>query len=237
MLRAKEKGSFLRVAVVSDIHGNLLALDAVMTDIEAEGVDQIWCAGDLAFGGPWASECIARVRDAGWPTVKGNTDVWITGDPQTVEDEAERIWLQEMAAGHNISPDDAAWLSGLPIGHSGPGSILMVHGTPNSPFFAPGPGASSAEFAEYEAVAALVIFGHVHHSFVRRLADGTTVMNPGSVGMPADGPNASYAIIEATGPEFTIINRKVPYDRRGASAQARVVGGVVGDFFLQKVTE
>src|SRR5918992_5060326 len=112
----------MRIAVVSDIHGNLLALDAVMTDIERFAPDQVWCAGDIGWLGPWATECIDRVREAGWPTVKGNADVWITGDPQTVEDESERALYEEIAAAHNISQADYKWLTSLPLGHNGPGS-------------------------------------------------------------------------------------------------------------------
>ncbi len=227
----------MRIAVVSDIHGSLLALDAVMTDIEGQAVDQVWCGGDLAFGGPWASECIERVRDSGWPTVRGNADVWITGDPQTVTDESQRRWILDMAAAHNISPDDAAWLAGLPLGHSGPGSMLLVHGTPQSPFYAPGPDGHSAEFAEYEGVAGVIVYGHVHKAFVRRLVDGTIVVNPGSVGFPKDGVTASYVVIDASGPEYTITHRRVAYDRRATLAQARVLGGVIEEFVTRNMPE
>src|SRR5437867_12842330 len=97
----------MRIAIVSDIHGNLLALDAVMTDLERQAPDEVWCGGDVAWAGPWGAECIKRVREAGWQTVKGNADVWIAGDPQTVEDPADRTELEAMAAQHNISEDDA----------------------------------------------------------------------------------------------------------------------------------
>ena len=97
----------MRVAIVSDIHGNLPALEAVMKDLEQHQPDQIWCGGDIAWGGPWASECIDLVREAGWTTIKGNSDVWITGDPQTLESPQERAELQEAAAWHDISKDDA----------------------------------------------------------------------------------------------------------------------------------
>jgi putative phosphoesterase len=222
----------LRIAVVSDIHGNLLALDAVMTDVEAQAPDEIWCGGDLAWGGPWASECIARVRDAGWPTVRGNTDVWITGDPQTVEGAAERNEMESVAEAHAISKEDAAWLLNLPLGHSGAGSILLVHGTPQSPFEAPQPDAPAAEFAPYLGEAAIVVYGHVHQAFVRRLSDGTIVCNPGSVAFPEDGDTASYLLIDLEGPEWVLRIRRVPFDRRGSIAQARTLGGPVERVFL-----
>jgi predicted phosphodiesterase len=221
----------LRVAVLSDIHGNLLALDAVMTDIESQAPDETWCGGDVAWGGPWAAECIARVRDAGWPTVRGNTDVWITGDPQTVEGDAARREVEQVAEAHGLSKDDVAWLLSLPVGHTGPGSILLVHGTPQSPFEAPMPDSPAAEFTPYLGEAAIVVYGHVHRAFVRRLSDGTIVCNPGSVGFPEDDRTASYLLIDLEGPEWVLRIRRVAFDRRGGLAQARAVGGPIADIF------
>ena len=223
----------MKLAVVSDIHGNLLALDAVMSDIERQEVDTVWCGGDLGWGGPWAAECIARVRAAGWPTVRGNTDVWITGDPQTIEDPQQRERFEDVARAHAITPDDAQWLLNLPLGHSGPGSILLVHGTPQSPFTAPQPNGPAAEFEPYLNQAALVVYGHVHKAFVRRLADGTLVANAGSVGLPMDGDTACYLLIDTNGPELTLTHRRVAYDRRAGIAQAKAIGGPVGEIFLE----
>lgn len=225
----------MRIAVLSDIHGNLLALDAVMTDVESQGVDEVWCGGDVAWGGPWATECIRRVRDAGWATVRGNTDVWITGDPQTAEDEDERQFLKQMAEAHQISDDDARWLLNLPLGHTGRGSILLVHGTPQSPFVGPLPGATAREFRAYEGQASIVVYGHVHRTFVRRLTDGTIVVNTGSVGFPMDGPAAAYLVIDQEGPEWTLRHRRVTFDRRAVLAQARQVGGVIGEWTIDKL--
>lgn len=210
-----------------------MALDAVVTDIEKQGVDQVWCAGDLGWGGPWASECIARVRAYGWPTVRGNADIWITGDPQTITDPEQRATFEEIARQHAISSDDAMWLANLPIGHSGPGSLLMVHATPATPFDAPGPESPSADFEPFEDQAGLTVFGHVHKAFVRRLRDGTMVANAGSVGLPLDGETACYLIVDSTGPEITLVHRRVPFDRRAGTAQAKVMGGAAGEFFLR----
>lgn len=211
----------MRIAILSDIHGNLMALDAVMTDMEKQSPDAVWCGGDLGWGGPWASECIARVRDAGWQTVRGNTDVWLTGDPQTIEGESERAEMKGMAAVHDISEDDATWLSKLPLGYSPAGSILLLHGSPQSPFEAPFPDSPSSEFAIYEDQASVVVYGHVHHAFIRRLAGGTIVANTGSVGMPADDETASYLIIDRDGVDITMRHRRVGFDRRAVIAQLR----------------
>ena len=223
----------MRVAILSDIHGNLLALDAVQTDIEKHSPDDVWCGGDVGWFGPWASECIARVRDAGWTCVKGNTDIWLSGDPQTVTDEVERKRFMAIAEAHAISPEDAQWLVNLPLGHSGPGSVLLVHGTPSSPFVGPMPTAAAAEFTPYEGQASLVVFGHVHVAFTRRLADQTIVANTGSVGLPMDGETASYLLVDLEGPSMTLMHRRVPFDRRAAIAQATRMGGPAGERFLE----
>ena len=219
--------------MLSDIHGNLLALDAVMEDIEHQRVDEVWCGGDIAWAGPWASECIARVRASGWQTVRGNADVWITGDPQTVGDPAKRQRFQDVAGAHAISKDDADWLLGLPLGYTPAGSILLVHGTPESPFVAPMPDAPAAEFEPYEGKATIIVYGHVHRAFVRRLGDGTIVANPGSVGLPMDDETASYLIIERVGPEIALTHRRVRFDRRAGIAQARELDNAVGQLFLE----
>lgn len=198
-----------------------MALDAVMTDIDEHDVDEVWCGGDIAWGGPWPSECIARVRDAGWPTVRGNTDVWVTGDPQTYTNEEERLEQKQLAAAHGITEADATWLLNLPLGHSGAGSILLVHGTPESPFVGPMPEAPAAEFVPYEGRANVVLYGHVHHAFVRRLADHTVVCNTGSVGLPLDGPTACYLLVDQNGSDWTLRHRRVQFDRRAVIAQAQ----------------
>ncbi len=221
----------MRIAIISDIHGNLIALDAVLADVAAHAPDEVWCGGDVAWSGPWASECIARVRSEGWPTVRGNTDVWITGDPQTVTDENERRDVREFAAGHGISEDDAQWLVNLPLGHSGPGSVLLVHGTPESPFTAPLPDSPTRDFDPYLGRAAIVVYGHVHMTFMRRLRDGTIVCNTGSVGLPMDSPFASYLLIDLNGTDWTLRHRRVAFDRDRALREARAIGGAVAQRF------
>jgi predicted phosphodiesterase len=217
----------VRVAILSDIHGNLPALEAVIDDIEEAGPDEIWCGGDLGWAGPWATQCIATVRKAGWPTVKGNTDVWITGDPQTLTTDQDRKELQEVAGQHGISDDDARWLIERPLSHSGPGSILLVHGTPTSPFVGPLPDDPAPEFRPYEGHASIVVYAHVHRAFTRRLADGTIVCNTGSVGLPMDQETASYLLIDRVGPDVTLRHRRVSFDRQKCLEAARLEGGAL----------
>ena len=222
----------MRIALLSDIHGNLPALEAVEADLRRQSPDEIWCAGDLGWVGPWAADCIAKVRAEGWTTVKGNADVWITGDPQTVSDEAERAQIEEVAAAHALSSEDARWLLDLPHSHSGTGSVLMVHGTPDSAFDAPLPDAPARDFVPYEGRASLVLYGHVHRAFVRRLKEGTLVCNPGSVGLPMDGKTSSYLVIDLDVPEIVLRHQRVSFDRQTCVDKARSVGGVLEERFL-----
>jgi predicted phosphodiesterase len=221
----------------ADIHGNLPALEAVIGDLSKQGADEIWCGGDIGWGGPWASECIQIVREAGWTTVRGNTDVWITGDPQTVDDEGDRELLRATAQAHAITPEDARWLMNLPIGHTGPGSMLLVHGTPDSPFEAPLPDAPVRDFRPYESKAAIVFYGHVHLAFTRRLQDGTLVCNSGSVGLPADAPSASYLIVDQRGSDYSLVHRRVGFDRSKVTDAARASGNPFSERFLQLLGE
>jgi predicted phosphodiesterase len=119
------------------------------------------------------------------------------------------------------------------VGHSGPGSILLVHGTPESPFTAPGPVAPSAEFLVYDGSASLVVYGHIHEAFVRRMSDGTLVANAGSVGLPKDGPMASYLIVHRGGTDLLLRHRRVPFDIDDAIKRAEEAGGPVAGRFIE----
>ena len=222
----------MRIAVVSDIHGNLPALEAVLADLDSQAPDEVWCAGDIGWGAPWPSECIAIVRERNWTTVKGNTDVWITGDPQTVTSEEDRGLLMDLARAHNISKDDAQWLVNLPIGHTGKGSILMVHASPDTPFSAPDPYAAAAEFCTYEGRASVVVYGHVHEAFTRRLTEGTLLVNTGSVGLPKDGPMSSYLLIDRKGTDLMLRHRRVAFDAAEAAGEAEKIGGTLAEMFI-----
>ncbi|MBB6098397.1 putative phosphodiesterase [Deinobacterium chartae] len=97
----------MKIALVSDIHGNLLALEALLADLGRERPDQVVCLGDLATDGPRPREVIRSVRALGWPTVAGNTDTWLLG-PQPFADgsEEKRAWRTPSAG---TSPD-SRWI-------------------------------------------------------------------------------------------------------------------------------
>lgn len=225
----------MRVAIVSDIHGNLPALEAALADARKQGAEEIWCGGDIALFGPWASECIGFVRESGWPTVKGNADVWITGDPQGGVGEAMAEEIRDLARAHAISSEDSSWLLNLPVGHPGPGSSLLVHASPESLFDGPMPDAPGREFDVYEGKAQVVVYGHVHRAFVRRLKDGTLVANTGSIGLPADGDTGSYLLLDLEGPQVLFRTRRVSFDRESVLKEARNAGSVIEKAFSERL--
>ncbi len=213
----------MRVAVISDIHGNGPALDAVLADIAARAVDAVYCLGDVAFQGPHAAYCVDVLRERHIPTVRGNTDRYLAGGgrppgmPSGRADALLRPWREA------LGPERLAWLGALPerlevTWGGAPG--LLVHGSPRSdeepllprlpgtgPAGAPGtgpgtgspPGAGSPEDGDPLAGvdAQLVLFGHHHLQLAwRQGRTGPWMVGPGSVGMPFDGdPRAAYALI------------------------------------------
>lgn len=225
----------MRIAILADIHGNLVALDAVLGDLESQSPDEVWCGGDIAWGGPWPAECIDRVREAGWPTVKGNTDIWVAGDAQGLPAGITAEDIEVMVEAHALAEDDALWLLNLPLGHTGPGSILLVHATPETPFDAPEPDAPPNAFAPYQTQAQNVVYGHVHRAFIRRLADGTLVVNPGSVGAPLDDKTASYMVLDRHGTDWVFTHRRVTFDRRRVVEESRRRDDPVGNWMLGKM--
>src|SRR5437867_11070029 len=113
------------IAVISDIHGNLWALEAVLQDLDRLGPSQVIVAGDLALGGPRPAECVEFVRRRGYPAIRGNTDEWLTSAPDSVTDAIG--W-----AATQMSDADRRYLAGLPflwrIPH-GAGDLVVVHAT------------------------------------------------------------------------------------------------------------
>ena len=208
----------MRVAIVSDVHGNLTALDAVLADLRQTSPDLILHGGDLADIGASPVEVVDRVRDLGWQGVAGNTDQMLA-TPQTFEEFAHRspglqpLWavIREMAAAAReaLREDRLAWLRNLPHAHIH-ASIALVHASPENPWSAPAPEAGDGELQSlYGPLGrSVVVYGHIHRPYIRNVS-GLTVANSGSVGLPYDGdPRASYLLIDEFRPEI----RRVKYD-------------------------
>lgn len=223
----------MRLAALSDIHGNLLALEAVLTDIRAQGSpDAYWILGDLAAFCPWPSRTLARLRALpNADFLRGNTDRYlITGRRPAVAVESRQDWermpqtLETRDANfrwtvERLSYRDYEFLNGLRTRLerkvSGYGRILAVHATVEDDETNVYPGAAETELRAYVAQveARLLLFGHTHRVMDRRV-DGVRLVNGGSVGIPLDGdPRPAYALLDFEGDECQVTVRRVDYDR------------------------
>lgn len=172
------------IAVIADIHGNLVALEAVLAEIDHLRPALVVVAGDLALGGPRPAECVALIRRRGYPTIRGNTDEWLTKKPARVTDAI--TW-----AAARLSDADRQFLADLPFlwRHSAPaGDLVVVHATPWSIGDVIRPNAEESVVGRVfqETRAAAVAYAHIHQPYVREF-EGKTLVNSGSVGLPFDG--------------------------------------------------
>jgi putative phosphoesterase len=194
------------LAIVSDIHGNLTAFDAVIGDLTQRGVDRVVHGGDLALAGCQGAEVIDRVRELGWPGIVGNTDelLWRPEEHETHARNAPKLRpLLGMlfdkyapATRAALGEERIAWLRKLPPEYHSEG-VAVVHASPDDLWRAPPPGCEDAELATTYGTldAEIVVYGHIHRPYVREL-DRFTVANSGSVGNPFDGDRrAAYALI------------------------------------------
>ncbi|MFY4776780.1 metallophosphoesterase family protein [Metabacillus sp. RGM 3146] len=209
-----------KIAVISDIHGNIPALEAVLDHIEKQDIQKVFCLGDLVGKGPESKESINRIRSACQKTVKGNWDDFIIK-----ETEFETLkWHQAQ-----LDQEDEAYLANLPFSidfiMSGK-SIRLFHASPFSIYTRVQPWDSvEKRVSMFENTAMtgfenkipdIVGYGDVHQAFVQHFF-GKTLFNSGSVGNPLDLPQASYAVLEgifdAETPEpFSIQLVRVPYN-------------------------
>jgi len=229
--RAVSHLNVMKTAILSDIHGNLTALEAVVAAIDAESPDAVVLGGDLVGNGGRLAEVIDLVRDRGWACIAGNTDEMLW-QPERIDVLAERMpqmsRLWETLRGDialaidSIGPERFRWLQGLPSQWTSAG-MAVVHASPGDKWKSPAnSSAPDHEFVEtYGSLGRpIVVFGHLHVPFIRRLGP-LTVANSGSVGMPHDGdPRAGYLIID----DEDIAIRRVVYDIE-AEIASRVASG------------
>jgi putative phosphoesterase len=221
----------MRLAVVSDIHGNLTALEAVLADLRKTAPDLVFHGGDLPHGGSSPVEIVDRIRDLGWPGVLGNTDEMLY-DPSSLREFGSQTpamqpllpAIEEMAAWTReaLGAERIEWLRTLPRVQTH-GAMALVHASPADTWRSPSVQASDAELESvYEPLGTpVVVYGHIHFSFVRRLA-GMTVANSGSVSLSYDGDRrAAYLLLDDSTPSIQRVEYEV--DREIKALHARGV--------------
>jgi predicted phosphodiesterase len=208
----------MRIAIVSDIHGNRTAFEAVLADLRHASPDLILHGGDLADSGANPVEIVDRIRDLGWQGVVGNTDEMLFM-PEVLKENANPspelqplfAAIQEMATAtcEALGEERLAWLRGLPrIQIHGP--MALVHASPESRWKAPMPTASDAELESvYRPLGQpIAVYAHIHRSYIRSVS-GMIVANTGSVSLSHDGDRrAAYLLLDDSQPAI----RRVEYD-------------------------
>ncbi|MBE3590996.1 MAG: metallophosphoesterase family protein [Firmicutes bacterium] len=235
----------MRIALFSDVHGNLTALEAVLEELERLGpLDRRVCAGDVAFLGPSPAEVIERLREEKIDVVRGNTDDWLTiaaGLPRDAriagpavdppaESPGDHIRLHMAWCLERLGRDHLAWLNELPLQRSispAPGAdLLVVHATPESchastHLCAPGLPAAEARAAFGRPGARAVAFGHRHEAFVAPYGD-LTLVNVAPVSITLDrAPAAALTVATWHGDHWTFQQRRIVYDPEPELRRAR----------------
>lgn len=223
-----------RIAILSDIHGNLPAFEAVQRDIVQLAPDRVIVDGDILNRGPQSIECLHAVRATGWPVIFGNHEEYAL---KRRGSDAPAEWLlpfydpfQQIAEG--LSDEEAAYLRALPhsmvIDLPGLPALHITHGSPFALNDGLGHWLSDAEVLERaQAVPEPVLIGaHTHRPFDRHVAD-RWVLNSSAVGVPFNGdPRAQYLVMNSDNGAWSAELRAVPYDREKVYAAYESSGGL-----------
>jgi predicted phosphodiesterase len=232
------------VAVISDIHGNVAAFDAVLADLLTQPHEAAVIAGDLALFGPRPAEALARVRERNVPTIYGNTDAFLLDDARVARDPGLR-WVRE-----RIGAEGAAYLASLPFAHritppdgtSPDDDLLIVHASPTDVDNAviteanPTSGSGRVLTSEEDAVrligdarADLILYGHIHYASAGTVR-GQRLASIGAVGFPFDqDQRAAYAFVAWNGQEWRVMHRRVAYDVQPVIDELRASGAPFAD--------
>jgi putative phosphoesterase len=221
----------MRIAIISDIHGNVQALDAVLHDIQRRGLDAVYCLGDLVGYAPFPNEVIERVRATSIPTIMGNYDDGVGFDRDecgcAYRDPVERelgnqsfLWTKL-----HVAPEHKAFLRTLLPElriEADAKRLLLVHGSPrkmNEYLFEDRPNSSFQRIAD-ASNADVILFGHTHRPYTKRVGD-VLFVNAGSVGKPKDGNwRACYALVDLSADERVQFVR-LEYDVASVAAAIR----------------
>ncbi len=224
----------MRLGIISDIHGNLLALEAVLAELENEPPDRLICLGDVVAG-PRAHDALARVRGLDCPVIMGNWDAWsVDGMPEPLNPTEERLYGLGAFWAHALDEADGdfirTFVPRVELDLDGT-RLLCFHGSPRSyddwiVATTPDPEVDQL-LGGFDAP--VLVGGHTHLQMLRRYSD-SLFLNPGSVGMPFElwspeavqiAPRAEYAIVCVEDGRFRVDLRRTAYD-----VEAHVRAGV-----------
>lgn len=234
----------MRIAVIADIHGNILALDAVLEDIaQRGGTDLTVNLGDCVSGPLWPRETFERLEALDWPTVRGNHDRRAALDPLDEMGPSDRFAFDRLAEAQR------RWLSSLPLRHTVIPGILAFHARPdhderylteaieNGRLVRAPLAAIEKRLRTLAPEHRLLLSGHSHRPELLTLSGGVTIFNPGSVGCPAyidptgpahvseqGSPHARYGIVDIAGGGYRFETHAVSYDHEAAARRAEENG-------------
>lgn len=217
----------MRIAVLSDIHGNLLSLDACLADLQAQGgADTIVGAGDLCMDGPKPKRVLQRLTDIGAQCVRGNTDRMLSSDytPDSETEKKQLAWYRS-----ELGEKWTAWLRDLPFElrfGDAENQLLVVHANPLNDDEHIWPDADDATLERLlgAETAQTLAFGHLHLPYVRTWR-GRLLVNVSSAGLPKDGdPRASYAIFTQRPGGWQVKHRRVSFDVKKVATQITDAG-------------
>ena len=240
----------MRIALISDIHGNSIALRAVLDHIDRQGADSIVCLGDIAALGPSPVETVQTIRDLGCPCVMGNHDAFMN-DPELIRSytDVPQVLASVDWCRDRLTHDDLAFLASFPADMEIPiipgASLWIFHGTPRSHMenlLAETPPAELDRMLGGRT-AQLIACGHSHVQMLRQHR-GTLIVNPGSVGLPyreviSDTPpevldHAEYAIIEISAQGTNVTLFRVPVDRDALFKSAQATDHPLRDWLIRQ---
>jgi predicted phosphodiesterase len=228
----------MRFAAIADVHGNFLALEAVIADIRAQGIDRIVNLGDMASGPLDARRTMDALMALNAVHVLGNHDRYLIDRPP------EKMGSWDRPAHAQLDTSHLDWLRAVPPTRVFHDEVFLCHATPTNDqvyWLEEVTPDGSVRMASLEAIEerakgiaqSLILCGHTHIARAVRLAEGRMIVNPGSVGSPgyrdvhpfphvieAGTPDARYAILELAGDEWRVTFRHVPYDHAVMAAMA-----------------
>lgn len=221
----------MKLAFASDMHGNLLAFEAVLAEIERRGpFDAVLGGGDYAANGLYPAECVQRIIDLGWECVRGNTEEWLVATatdgaipvqdcpPEMMHDAKPQLQALDRWGVARLSQEHIDFMAGLPLTleFEGPSekTLMLAHATPWSahpPVVADAGEDAKLGMIERAGTDALV-YGHIHHAYQQEI-EGKLIVCIGAVGLPTDGDRrASFAVATDDGDGWSIEHVRVEYD-------------------------